>query len=217
MEEIIKACEELDFSGLLPQIGNFVLTIDKKETELGYALFHYENELGWRWEALYDKEVEDYTVHVVMPLFQYTDINFVDETLEPYWKKLQERYERELTNLLIEPSNNFTYAYKQKEIPQWDFSKVLPNELEGYILDINPKTGVRMINGSYIIAEYRKMDDPSGLILFYNVLRDEFFAELRCHNYPEIDHKLDAKTISELEKNLQTHLTEILVDLNQRL
>ena len=52
---------------------------------------------------------------------------------------------------------------------------------------------IRMINGSFIIGEYHKMDECTGLLLYYNELRDEYFAELRYKNYPEIDHHLDAK------------------------
>ena len=61
------------------------------------------------------------------------------------------------------------------------------------------------------------MDDTSGLLLFYNVLRNEFFVELRRHNYPEINHDLDAKDLRELESKLETELTRVLEDLQNRL
>ena len=38
-------------------------TLAAGEAVLTLPLFHYENDLGWKWCALYDKEVEDYTVH----------------------------------------------------------------------------------------------------------------------------------------------------------
>ena len=43
---------------------------------LKVPIFHYQNDLGWQWSALYDKEVEDYTVHIEMPLFSFVDISF---------------------------------------------------------------------------------------------------------------------------------------------
>ena len=90
MENIIETCKSLDYSWLPPEIGNFKLkvtgpdeivkaqeTLAAGEAVLTLPLFHYENDLGWKWCALYDKEVEDYTVHVVMPLFTFVDISFV--------------------------------------------------------------------------------------------------------------------------------------------
>ena len=60
------------------------------------------------------------------------------------------------------------------------------------------------------------MDECTGLLLYYNEYRDEFFAELRYKNYPEIDHHLDAKTLDQLENVLSGHLKNILSELNSR-
>ena len=229
MEIIIETCKSLDYSWLPLEIGNFKLvvtgpdeiakaqeTMSAGKIVLTLPLFHYENDLGWKWCALYDKEVEDYTVHVVMPLFSFVDISFVRQEFEPYWAGLQERCVQGLTKLLINSAENFTYTYMRKGLQNWDYESVMPSELEGFVRDITPKNAVRMINGSYIIAEYRKMDECTGLLLFYNEYRDEFFAELRYQNHPEIDHHLDAKTLGQLENALSEYLTNILCELNSR-
>lgn len=218
METIIESCKELDFSWLPEQVGDFSLTIDRKVIEATnvYMLFYYENSLGWRWEALYDKEVEDYTVHVVMALFEFVDISFIQVDVQAYWSNLQKRCVTELTNSLIEPEKNFSHAYKKKGLLDWDFPQALPKEIGDYVLDIDPHHGIRMINGSYIIGEYRKMHERTGLIVFYNVLRDEFFGELRYRNYPEIDHHLDSSTIEGLEDLLKQHVPSILKELDER-
>mgnify|MGYP007099972898 CR=1 FL=1 len=172
METIIEACKGLDYSWLPQRVEGFTLVtssesdytelanrIESGEEVLRVPIFHYENDLGWRWSALYDKEVEDYT---------------------------------------------------------WDFSQVMPDELEGFVRDIDPAHGIRMINGSFIIGEYRKMDECTGLLLYYNELRDEYFAELRYKSYPEIDHHLDAKNLDDLANVLREHLGPILKGLNDR-
>nr|WP_252893853.1 hypothetical protein [Veillonella denticariosi] len=179
-------------------------------------LFHYENTLGWRWCALYDKEVEDYTVHVELPLFSFVDISFVRADLDSFWSGLQERCVKGLTNMLVNPSENFTFTYKRRGIPTWDFSEVMSDELEGFVRDVDPAHAIRMINGSFIIGEYRKMDECTGLLLYYNELRDEFFAELRYKNYPEIDHHLDAKNLDDLSSLLRKYLQIVLHELNER-
>ena len=229
MENIIETCKSLDYSWLPPEIGNFKLkvtgpdeivkaqeTLAAGEAVLTLPLFNYENDLGWKWCALYDKEVEDYTVHVVMPLFTFVDISFVRQEFEPFWQGLQERCVQGLSKLLINSAENFTYTYMRKGLQNWDYESVMPAELEGFVRDITPKNAVRMINGSYIIGEYRKMDECTGLLLYYNEYRDEFFAELRYQNYPEIDHHLDAKSLDDLEHVLSEHLKNILCELNSR-
>ncbi|MCF0154645.1 MAG: hypothetical protein HUJ84_02765 [Veillonella sp.] len=219
METIVEACKDLDYSWLPESIGPFQLHIDRQvdpEANL-YRLFHYENELGWRWESVYDKEVEDYTVRVNMPLFEFVDISFVRDNVPDYWANMQARCQQELTKLLIEPAQNFCLEYKDIGLLEWDFSKVLPDRIGDFVRDIDPHHGIRMINGSYIICEYRRMDDRSGLILFFNMLRREFFAELRAHNYPEINHDLDATSVEELEVVLEEHLASVLEELAQRL
>ncbi|ETI99821.1 MAG: hypothetical protein Q619_VDC00403G0001, partial [Veillonella dispar DORA_11] len=108
------------------------------------------------------------------------------------------------------PANNFTFTYRRRGIPEWDFSQVMPEELEGFVRDIDPAHAIRMINGSFIIGEYRKMDECTGLLLYYNELRDEYFAELRYKSYPEIDHHLDAKNLDDLAVLLREHLGAIL-------
>ena len=230
METIIEACKALDYSWLPQSIEGFTLVtstesdyttltnrISAGEDVLKVPIFHYQNDLGWRWSALYDKEVEDYTVHIEMPLFSFVDISFVRADLETFWIGLQERCVKGLTNMLIEPSNNFTFTYRRRGIPKWDFSQVMPEELEGFVRDIDPAHAIRMINGSFIIGEYRKMDECTGLLLYYNELRDEYFAELRYKSHPEIDHHLDAKNLDDLAVLLREHLGAILKGLNERI
>ena len=139
METIIEACKALDYSWLPQTVDGFTLVtstesdytilanrISAGEDVLKVPIFHYQNELGWRWSALYDKEVEDYTVHIEMPLFSFVDISFVRADLESFWTGLQERCVKGLTNMFIEPSNNFTFTYRRRGIPSWDFSQVMP-------------------------------------------------------------------------------------------
>ncbi|ETS93145.1 hypothetical protein [Veillonella denticariosi] len=229
MDRIIESCKNLDYSWLPQTVGDFSLfvtepdactAIQKRiaagEKVMTVPLFHYENTLGWRWCALYDKEVEDYTVHVELPLFSFVDISFVRADLDSFWAGLQERCVKGLTNMLINPSENFTFTYKRRGIPTWNFSEVMPDELEGFVRDVDPAHAICMINGSFIIGEYRKMDECTGLLLYYNELRDEFFAELRYKNYPEIDHHLDAKNLDDLSSLLREYLQIVLHDLNER-
>ncbi|WP_298704455.1 hypothetical protein [uncultured Veillonella sp.] len=215
----LQACGErsYDFSWLPQTIDNFRLVVDTKQEGNTFLFFHYENDLGWRWQALYDKEVDDFTVHVIMPLFYFVDISFIRDSWDEFLVGLQERAVEALRKRLIAPQELFTYEYKKTKILQWDYEAVLPSKVGPFVLDISPKNAISMINGSFIVGEYRLMDDASGLLFFYNVLREEFFAELRIHNVPEISHHFDGNNVQEFEETVKAHLQEELEAIAKRL
>ena len=68
----------------------------------------------------------------------------------------------------------------------------------------------------FIIGEYRKMDECTGLLLYYNELRDEYFAELRYKKLSWNRPSLDAKNLVDLTAVLREHLGPILKGLNER-
>lgn len=218
-EKILEECKEreYDFSWLPQTIGPFKLVIDTKVVDSTFLFFHYENDLGWCWQTLYDGEVDDFTVHVIMPLFSFVDISFIRTDWDSFLEGLKERAVEGMRKRLIDSHDLFTYEYKKTNILNWDFHEVLPSKIDDFILDITPKNAISMINGSFIIGEYRLMDDATGLLFFYNVLRQEFFAELRCHNIPEISHNFDGNTVDEFEICLKTHLFDEIKNLKARL
>lgn len=218
MEQIIAACQEIDWSWLPPTVEGMTLTMDNHwdKDKDRYYIFHYENDRHWRWEALYDQEVKDYTVHISGPLMTFVDIQFIRPDLPDFVKVLQERIERGIVSRLVRPEEYVIYGYTRKGWMDWDYTPWLPASVEGFTLDIQPHKPMAAINGSYIMASYGRGSEPTGLLLFYNTWRDECFAELRYQNYPEINHQLDAITIPELEMALSDHLAPILHELAHR-
>lgn len=214
MESIINACQALDISWLKPCIGNFRLVVDQELiSSTVYRIFHYENDKGWHWSALYDKEVEDYMVRISIPLVDFVDIAFIRESLEPFIENLKETYEQSIEKRFIQPEAGFLYEYRKKGIPQWKYDRVLPSKIGAFHRDLTPDMGLAMINGSYLIGTYVKEAQETGVVLFYNTFRDEFFGETRQQGYPGITHELDATTIEQFEHALEEHLEEVLDNL----
>lgn len=213
MASIAEICKTFECSKLKKNINDFVLVIDNREDHTGYLMFHYENNLGWKWRAQYDKEVEDYTVKLEFPLFIFNDISFIRSDYSDFTAVLSDRYEISIMNTLVSPEKMFTYGYTQKQIHQWEYAAFLPATVEKFKLDIVPDKAIRMINGSYIIAEYALPEEKTGLLLSYNVLREEFFAELYKNGAPIITHALDVRNIPELESALQNNLRTMLLSL----
>lgn len=213
MSTIKETCEAFDFSGLLPRIGEFTLQRELREENDKFLLFSYRNPKGWVWQALYDGEVEDYTVHVHLPLMTFVDISFIRQEATSYWENIQARYQVGVTNLLVDPAKNFSYAYKKKKIPTWDYHSFLPERVGEFTLSVKPDAGIRAINGSYLIATYEHDSSVSGILFFYNTLRDEFFAELRRYGYPEVTHLFDATLLPKFEEALTERLVPTLENL----
>lgn len=214
MESIINACQALDISWLEPSIGNFRLVVDQEQiSSTVYRIFHYENDKGWYWSALYDKEVEDYMVRITIPLVDFVDIAFIRESLEPFIENLKSIYKQSIEKRFIHPENGFLYEYRKKGIPQWNYDRVLPVKIGEFHRDLTPDMGLAMINGSYLIGTYVKEQQETGVVLFYNTFRDEFFGETRQQGYPGITHDLDATTIEQFEHALEEHLEEVLDNL----
>ena len=214
MDAIIKECETLDLSWLEPTIGDFHLVVEQQAiSSTVYSLFYYTNDKNWRWSVLYDTEVGDYMVRITVPLVEFVDIAFIRESLPPFMENLKANYKISIMTRFMEPQKEFVYEYKKKGIPQWNYREALPQTIAGYHLDVTPHTALDMINGSYIIGTYIKDNEETGVVLFYNTFRDEFFGETRQQGYPGITHDLDATTIDKFEQALMNHLQEVLLNL----
>ena len=76
---------------------------------------------------------------------------------------------------------------------------------------------MRTINGSYVILDYSNFAENSNFVILYNILREEFSAEMKFHDIPEITYDFDADSLQELEKLLKTKLIPTLEGMQQRL
>ena len=88
--------------------------------------------------------------------------------------------------------------------------------MEGFKLFITPHEPKRVLNGSYIVADYSDFSIESNFIIYYNEFRCEFFGEARVKNIPEMRYDFDSKTIEELEQKLDNQLAERLRGIRER-
>lgn len=211
MEQVKEACKSLDMTWLPPQVGPFSLVVDQApRSDTVYGIFHYESPAGWRWDALYDKELRDYMIYVSSPLVEFTDISFTKEQLEPFWALLQERGIEGLTKLLVTHEWGLEYNYTRMGIHTWDYTSAMPLVVGDFQRNVTPDKPVRMINGSYIIGEYHRPQEKTGIILFYNSYREEFFGEIFQKGTPLITHDLDGSSLKNFQKVLEENLENLL-------
>ncbi len=207
-----------DLPDWLPyKIGNFYLDSDYEKVKNGssnkHVIFQYRNSNHILWQALYDEEVKDYAVCIKLRLFEFTDISFIQSEKDRFLNVLKDRMEQSIIKSLVYPAQSFSFPFKAKGIDVWDFELFLPLSIGPFKRGITPDKAICVLNGSYIIAEYYLEEEETGLLLFYNTFRDEFFCELRKKNYPFISHELDAVSLGQLENALKENLERLLKKL----
>lgn len=203
---------EWNIENTLPeQVGNYRLSRTDRQEERLYHAFQWEDsDTGWAVEVIFDEETMDYMVKANFRLFSMTEIETITDVvkfesfkalvteLTPAWIK-QTMIERPVSILV-----------RGKGFNAWDYKPFLPSVIGHYRLSITPDKPVHGLNGSYIFAAYESEEENTGLLLFYNMYRQEYYGELRARGIPGIIHQYDATTLSELEKKLTVYLSKDL-------
>lgn len=210
MEKEIAFCKQMDLSVLPQQMEDFSLVVDHKELDSQFLWFHYENDKNWKWQILYDEDVEDFTAVVELPLSYFNSLSLIKPTGETFWANFLEHFEKEFASTFTHQEEYLSFEYRKNGIHKWDYENVLPEVIGPYHLDIRPNKGVKTINGSYYIASYVHESKQSGLTLSFNVMRNDFYAEFHRDGKAIITHELDANSLASFEKVLKRHLVPML-------
>lgn len=194
-------------------VGDFHFKrIDKQEGRIYYAFAYVSESTGWEVRALFDEETMDYMVKTDFRLFVMTDIDLISSDFEAYKKAVETLLVPHMTKELIQ-REEVSVIVRGKAFTVWDYSEVLPPEIGPYRRIIEPAKPLLGLNGSYIIAVYEWQEKERGMIFFYNMFRDEYYAEKSAETIPIIIHDYDSKTIKELEEKIRKHLSKDLEKL----
>lgn len=201
---------------LPPTVGDFQLSaqwqmIQEAGVDKEYRLFTYQNPVShWSVRAVFNPDSEEFSVRVHIGMLEFALIEFITSDVAMFRELVETRLERIIHDHYAEPTRNFSVILKNKGIPDVEWDSFLPTEYHGFVRLIKPNEAVRIINGSYMILSYYHEPTQSGLSLMYNVLRDDFFAEQRVHNFPNLVHDFDTSSLKELEEALQERLLPVL-------
>ncbi|ORT98981.1 hypothetical protein D081_2267 [Anaerovibrio sp. JC8] len=195
------------------------LALSKRYKEVGdtFELFSYTNEAKHlALVTYYHQETKEYKLKIRRGLTEFCLMEFITASFGEYEQHLRKNLESAVHDLAIYNPDAISYVTKAMKIPEWDYKGILPEELEGYKLFINPTQMVRVLNGSYIVFDYSDFEIESNFIIYYNEFRSEFFGEARIRNIPEMNYTFDSKSLLELEDKLKAHLVDRLREVRQR-
>ncbi|MGP1365743.1 MAG: hypothetical protein ACTTKW_00275 [Schwartzia sp. (in: firmicutes)] len=181
-----------------------------------YDFFRYENAALHRsLIAYYHAETNEFKLREQVGLLEFCLIDCIADTLEEYAALLDKKLEGFLLRLGRFDASTISSLVSAAHITAWDYAAFLPAEAEGFSLFIHPSQPFRITNGSYIIVDYEDFAAGSNFIIYYNILRDDFFGEARIEGVPEICYEFDATNLAELEKRLTEHLLPRLRAMRQ--
>jgi hypothetical protein len=216
-DTLIETLKQWNIASVLPlHVGDFKLRtefrmIQKNGEDAEYRLFIYENcTKGWSVRAVLNPVSKEYSVRTDIGMLEFALIEFITDDFSVFRHMVEERLGRIINEYYVNEEHQFSIILKDKGIPDVHWNEFLPQEYKGLHRLITPNEAVRIINGSYMILSYYDAASQSGLSLMYNILRDDFFAERRIHNFPNLVHDFDGRDLKKLEKALRNRLLPVL-------
>lgn len=210
--EIAEQVKKWEFIENLPAELNKFKKVMKIEKQ-GQVLFicRYVNDLlKARLDITYTSETFDYILCRTMGLNEHRDIRFIYKERDIFEREVSTHLEDILAEMSAPENRKLGYLVEEKGIPNWEYGNNLPGKIGSFELYLRPKEAIRHINGSIIFLDYSDFGRRDQLVLLYNVLRDEIFAELKIAGVFRTSRSFDCKTLSELEEKLKACLEETL-------
>ena len=217
-ETIEKIKANLEESGLLNDLpqewhGFHLRRLNQASGDV-YDICVYGNEALHKYASLYfHEETHEYKLRLKIGLIEFCRIEFITASIDTFVELLHNQLESLLVELTEFHVEQVSSIVRRKKILEWDYTRFLPAEAEGFSRYISPDAPIKINNGSYIIADYVDFDMESGVTFYYNIYRDEFFSEARIWNIPNVTYEFDSSDLEELEEKLRARLMPRLMQV----
>lgn len=181
-----------------------------------YDLYSYVNE-EWHKKAIvyFHEETHEYKVRLKIGIIEFARIEFITAKLSVFEELLTRQFEQLLKDMAVFNPATLSSIVVGQNLPAWQWGNELPMENEGFELFIRPAEPVKINNGSYIVIDYVNFALESSFTVYYNIYRDEFFAEARIWNIPDVNYDFDSNDLRELEEKLRTRMPARLQQVRQ--
>ena len=215
IEVIIKRRPDWDFLQKLPkELHGFTFKEGGQLKGHELVLGSYVNEEARRrLELIYMKETFDYVPVRQVGLLRYRDFRYITRDKDVFAEWITGAIDR----LVGETTPNYIprsgHLLKEKGILGWCFPDTLPERIGNFVKFIGPRYPLDFINNATVILDYADFDAGNELVVLYNRVRNEFYAENKKHLIPNTIHEFDAKKLEDLEMLLAEHLEPYLLDL----
>jgi len=215
IQKIAEQIKSWDFIINLPQeIYGFVKETNGNIDGQILHICHYVNkDLKAKLDIIYTAETFDYIVVRTMGINTYRDVRYVYKEKDVFAEKVGEALPGIIKNMENPASVNLGQMVINKGIMTWKYGNSLPDNIGSFELYIKPEKAIEHINGSIIIIDYTDFECKDQFVVYYNRLRNQFFAELKIAGVFRDSKTFDSTSLkglqSKLENNLQCTLSYI--------
>ncbi|MDR2006264.1 MAG: hypothetical protein LBP78_03340 [Acidaminococcales bacterium] len=218
-KEHLAALNDWPYLASLPrELAGFSLSAGPRENNGNIDIFSYENAaLRKKLRCFYNRATRDYMLRYIFGLNEYNNSKYITPDLNLFTALLREGLTFAAAELAAFSRAKDYSSLKNKGIPAWAYQGALPDACCGFELYIRPDAPAPFINGSFIVADYSDFAGGHQFVLYYNELRDEFFAEKKRAGSVETTAFFDARTLKELDKKLREYLPGYLEDFRRQI
>lgn len=211
--------EGWEYPDTLPEsFQGFVRQNENRWDKQIFHIFSYVNEQERRGAVVvYDKSTREFMLRITIGLTEFCDVQFIHPDRNSFEKILQRALLPRLETLACCLPERMEYLFREKKITDWACETELPSRSNGFEMFLCPRTCIQFTNGSYLILDYSDFGLKSSLRFFYNVFRDDFFAEYLVIGAPQATQRFDCKTLSELKDKLRRDLDNATMELRERI
>ena len=183
-----------------------------------YRIFSYRNEARRRRVSIvYDKSTLEYMLRVTVGLMEFCDVQFIHGDRQAFESILNIAFLPRMETMERCVPSRMESLFRNKKILEWAETFDFPAQVNGFELFLEPQNCIQFTNGSYLVLDYTDFARDSSLRFFYNVFRDDFFAEYLVLGAPQATQRFDVKTLPELAGKLKSELNEATLELRARI
>ena len=217
MDEMTNPAEGWEYPASLPaRHSGFSLKTENCWDGLLYRIFSYNDERQRRSATVvFDKSTMEYMLRLKIGLTEFCDVQFIHADRSIFEGMLRGALLPRLETLQKCIPERMESLFRAKKIPEWSSQLTLTETIGGFELCVRPETCVQVTNGSYLILDYTDFLQSSSLRFYYNVFRDDFYAEYLVAGAPRATSRFDAASLAELAEKIQSGL-QISLDELQR-
>ncbi len=216
IKEVAENVKSWDFILNLPQeICGFVKSMPNNiDGQILHICQYFNSEIRAKLEIIYTSETFDYIVVRTMGINTYRDVRYVYKERDIFAEKVLEALPRIIKSMEHPDSVDLGEMVAKQSILTWEYGNKLPTSIGDFELYIKPEKAIEHINGSIILIDYTDFTRKDQFVVYYNRLRNQFFAELKIAGVFRDSKVFDSKNLKilqgKLEKNLQDTLNYVM-------
>lgn len=177
-----KMQEELqgwELPGQLPEaIGGFVKIPGEGIKGQILSILKYVNEeQHCSVELTYSSETGDFVPVKTIGLHSFRDVQYFYRDKDDFAEAMVRALPLIISSIDRSTEHSYSREADDYHFKNWAYGQSLPEKIGSYELFIRPDNPVSYINGSYIFLDYTDFATGNQLCFFYNIYRNEIFAE----------------------------------------